>query len=51
MKRKVTLDQAIKLLREKFESAERDSHVFDPVSYALYHTWREVDEKNRRENT
>lgn len=48
MSRNVTLDQAIDLLREKFAVAERDPHVFDPVAYALYYTWREVDEKNRK---
>ena len=48
MKQRMTRDEAISLLREKHAEAEINLFVNDPVSYALYYTWREVDEKNRR---
>lgn len=47
MKPKVTIDKAIEILRKKFEEVEFDPRINDPVAFALYSTWREVDEKNR----
>ena len=44
----ITLDEAIELLREKYAEVENAAFVNDAVAYALYHTWKKVDEENRR---
>lgn len=41
----MSLEQAIKILKEKYEYACRQSWVHDPVAWALYETWREVDRR------
>ena len=46
---KTTLDEAIKILKANYEKAKRLSFVRQPVSWALYYTWQEVDKKENRE--
>ena len=48
MAKSLTLEQAIEILKEKYAETENLPFIRDRVSYALYYTWREVDEKNRR---
>jgi hypothetical protein len=38
------LDKAIKFLREQYERAKRIEFIHNPLAWALYQTWRHVDE-------
>lgn len=38
------LEKAIKILREEFEKTRNNSYIHKPVAYALYHTWKRVEE-------
>jgi hypothetical protein len=38
------LDKAIIFLREQYERAQRIEYINDPLAWALYQTWRHVDE-------
>lgn len=46
----MTLDEAIALLRQKYEDAVKLEYVRNPVNYALYYTWRETDKWTERMN-
>lgn len=39
------IEKVIKELRKKYEEAKKLSFVNDPVTYALYHTWKKYDTK------
>ena len=39
------LRNAIILLEKEYEKALKSDFVRDPVAYALYHTWKQVDEQ------
>ena len=39
----MTLEQAIKMLKEEYEKAKAVGWVNDPVAYALYYTWKKAD--------
>ena len=41
----MTLEKAIKLLQKEYEEAKKEPFVQKPLAYALYHTWKKVDEK------
>ena len=41
----MTLEKAIELLKEEYEKAKNQPFVQKPLAYALYHTWKKVDEK------
>lgn len=43
----MTLDDAIKLLTEKYKIAQKREFIAKPLSWALYHTWDEVDKKDK----
>lgn len=48
------LETAIKILRQKYAEAKKNVNIYDPLAYALYYTWREVEEirlKNEKRNT
>lgn len=36
---------AMKMLQEKYERAKNDQHVRDPLAYALFYTWNEIDNR------
>lgn len=36
---------AIKLLIKQYEHSKNSEYVHSPVAHALYHTWRQVDER------
>lgn len=38
------LDKAIQFLREQYERAQRIEDINNPLAWALYQTWRHVDE-------
>ena len=38
------LDKAIKYLREQYARAQRIEDIRNPLAWALYQTWRHVDE-------
>ena len=42
------LETAIKILRQKYAEAKKCVEIYDPVAYALYHTWKEADEARLR---
>jgi hypothetical protein len=41
------LDKAIKYLREQYERAKRIEAIRKPLAWALYQTWRYVDEQQK----
>lgn len=41
------LEKAIGILKKKYERAKQLDFVRDPLAYALYHTWKKVDERKR----
>jgi hypothetical protein len=41
----MTLEKAIELLKAEYEEAKKQPFVQKPLAYALYHTWKKVDEK------
>lgn len=41
------LETAINLLRKEYEKAVNLEYVRKPLAYALYHTWRQVDRKEK----
>ena len=42
------LDKAIKFLREQYERAQRIEYIHNPLAWALYQTWRHVDEPPKK---
>ena len=41
----MTLEKAVKLLEEKYEQAQKLEYVQNPLAWAFYQTWKEVDSK------
>ena len=39
------LKTAIKLLIQQYEHSKASAYVQDPIAHALYHTWKQVDER------
>ena len=37
--------RAIKLLIKQYERSKNSEYVHSPVAHALYHTWKQVDER------
>lgn len=44
----MTIDDAIKTLKEMYETALKMPLVFNPVAWALYQTWKVYDIKGRK---
>lgn len=44
----MTLGKAIELLCEEYGKALTLEYVRDPLAYALYHTWKKVDERKKK---
>ena len=44
------LAKAIKMLKLEYEAAKRKEFVHSPLAYALYRTWKKVDEDAGRSN-
>ena len=42
------IDKAIEYLREQYERALNMKHIHNPLAWALYQTWRWVDEMKGR---
>lgn len=42
------LEQAIEMLRKEYEKASNTRYVKNPLSWALYHVWKKVDEMNEK---
>lgn len=38
------IDDAIEELKHKYEEAKKLEFVYNPVAYALYHTWKKYDD-------
>lgn len=38
------LEKAIRILQEEFEKTRNNSYIHNPVAWALYHTWKRVEE-------
>lgn len=45
----VSIEEAVEILMRTYKAAKKDKHILKPVSYALYQTWKAIDqlEKNR----
>ena len=43
----MTLEKAIEMLKAEYEEAKKQEWVLNPLAYALYHTWRQVDERRK----
>lgn len=41
----MTLEQAVKRLESEYERAKKLKWIYNPLAYALYQVWREVDAK------
>ncbi len=46
----MNIGQAIVLLIEKYEYAKKQDYIIKKVAWALYQTWKEVDEKEEKQN-
>lgn len=44
----MTFDEVIDLLKKNYKIAQKYEYVHKPLSWALYHTWDEVDKKEKR---
>lgn len=38
------LRKAIKILNEEYEIAKKNSYIHNPIAWALYHTWKRIEE-------
>ena len=38
------LEKAIRVLQEEFEETRNNSYIHNPVTWALYHTWKRIEE-------
>jgi hypothetical protein len=45
------LETAIKILRQKYAEAKKNVNIYDPVAYAVYHTWLEVEERRLKNDS
>lgn len=41
--KKMTLEQAIEKLKQEYEKAQKLEYIRNPLAYALYKIWKEVD--------
>ena len=46
----MNIGQAIVLLIEKYEYAKKQDYITKKVAWSLYQTWKEVDEKQEKQN-
>mgnify|MGYP003490270069 CR=1 FL=1 len=46
----MNIGQAIVLMIEKYEYAKKQEWIINKVAWALYQTWKEVDEKEEKQN-
>lgn len=44
----MTLEQAIEKLKEEYEKALKSEYIHSPLAYALYKTWRYVDNREKK---
>ncbi len=44
----MTIEEAVTLLRAMYDKSLTIPHIFNPVAWALYQTWREADARNGR---
>ena len=42
-KKPMTIEQAIELLRQKYDEAKNLKYVINPLAWALYQVWKEAD--------
>ena len=43
----MTEEEVFDLLRKNIEEAKNNAYVGKPYSYALYHTWKDIDAKEK----
>ena len=41
----MTFEQAIAILRKQYEKAKESPYVKNPLTWALYHTWKMADKE------
>lgn len=44
--KKMTIDDAIAMLKEEYREASGKSFICNPVAYALYQVWKLADERS-----
>lgn len=42
------LDKAIEVLKEQYEKAKKLEWIFNPLTYALYQTWKIFDKRGAK---
>lgn len=47
----MTLEQTIEKLKEEYEKAAKSEYVNKPLAYALYKTWRYVDNREKKKKS
>ncbi len=48
MKNEILLEKAIKSIRTEYAEAKKRDYIHKPLSYAIYQTWKMVDEIERK---
>lgn len=46
----MTLGKVVDYFLKEYNKALKNSYVRKPISYALYHTWKMIDEKEKPRN-
>lgn len=46
----MTLDRAIGILKEEYQKALGLRWVWSPIAYAMYQSWKRVDEAEQKES-
>lgn len=44
----MTLDSAIRLLKEEYERAQKQEYIKNPLAYALYQVWKKADRRKEK---
>ena len=40
----ITIDMAVKMVRNIYDRAKDNETIYKPISYSLYYAWREIQE-------
>ena len=48
---KPTIENAIEILKRRYEDAKKQEWIKLPLSYAIYYTWKEIEMEEKKCNT
>lgn len=48
--RRMTLDEALEIVRDEYQKALELPWVWSPIAYAMYQAWKRVDKAERKKN-